>query len=234
MSAKKKKPQPPCGRRNKSCRECKYRYKAGDKTWECPKCGVDRHCATPKMHGYETCRMHGGKGTQKKEKVILTDKLSATFNRILEEDELLELSFERGMTLAQLEELLKAWSESDTAGVGQEVDKGLSIAHSGLINRKESQVQKGLNIINEARSVEKRKESLERRSLELIKVRQLLVTSDHRMRLDSEIQVTGTELLEVLSFFQSLMFTLLKDRPTDQTWFMRKFREKWGNLGEDK
>ncbi len=231
MSAKKT-PQPPCGRRNKSCRKCKYRYKAGDKTWECPKCGTDRHCATPKMNGYETCRMHGGKGTPKKEKIILSTKLSQTFNRILAEDGLLELSFERGMVLSQLEELYQSWAESDTSGVGLEVDKGLAIAQAGLVGQRTGQVQKGLTIINNARSVEKRKESLEKRSLELVKVRQLLVTSDHRMRLDSEIQVTGTELVEILSWFQSLMFTLLKDRPTDRTWFMRKFRSKWAGLDE--
>lgn len=234
MSDSKKDLRPPCGRRNKNCKECKYRYKKGDKSWECPKCGFDRHCGNSKMHGYETCRMHGGKGTRKKEKVILTEKLSATFNRIVEHDDLLELSFERGMVLSQLEELAKAWSESDTAGVGEEVDKGLSIAQAGVIARKTGQVQKGLNIINEARSVERRKENLEKRLLDHVRVRQLLVTSDHKMRLDSEIQVTGTELAEVLAFFQSLMFTLLRERPTDRVWFMRKFREKWGDLGQDK
>nr|NGX46535.1 hypothetical protein [Chlamydiota bacterium] len=166
-------------------------------------------------------------------KLILPEKLNTTVNRIIEHDEVLELSFERGMNLSQMEEIATSISDGDTAGVGIEVDKGLTIAQTGLIKQSMGGVQRGLDIIREARSVERKNENLRKELREHLKLSHLLVTGDHRMRLDAEVMVTGVELLEVLSFFQSLMFTLLKDRPTDRTWFMRKFREKYEVVGGD-
>jgi len=171
--------------------------------------------------------MHGGKGGAPKLKLTMPAKLDKTVNQILEHPDLLELSFEIGMNLSQMQEIATSISDADTAGVGIEVDKGISIAQSGLIKQSMGGVQRGLDIIREARSVERKNDNLRKELREHLKISHLLVTGEHRMRLDAEVNVTGTEILEILSYFKSLMFILLKDKPTDRAWFMRKFRAKY-------
>ena len=52
-----------CGRRKKSCRQCRHRFMAGDQAWTCPACGADRHCLNDAADGLPggACRIHGGR-----------------------------------------------------------------------------------------------------------------------------------------------------------------------------
>jgi len=51
---------PKCGRRLHRCRECKFKFEAGDPTKICPRCNAERLCRQSVREEGLACRLHGG------------------------------------------------------------------------------------------------------------------------------------------------------------------------------
>lgn len=114
-----------CGRRVKTCRECGYRYKAGDKSWECPECGEDRHCLVRVSELGEACRVHGGATPtgmaspnyiHGKYSKVAPLRLKDRYLEALHDEELLSLRDDLAMLEARIAELFGQLSEGENVG----------------------------------------------------------------------------------------------------------------------
>lgn len=116
-------PRQKCTARVKTCRKCGHRYEAGDKSWECPDCGTDRHCRNYAVYPYKVCRMHGaGAGRPPVHgKFTIPSRYADAFNRIRQDPELMSLSLNIALNETRLDELLKQLQELDTSAVHREI-----------------------------------------------------------------------------------------------------------------
>lgn len=114
-----------CGRRTKSCRNCGYRYKGGDKSWKCPECGEDRHCLVRVSQLGDACRVHGGaslKGLASKSlktgrySKYMPARMVDRYLEAVEDDELLSLRSEVAVMEARMAELFQALDRGDSVG----------------------------------------------------------------------------------------------------------------------
>ncbi len=229
--AVKKKAQPQCGKRNKNCRKCAHHYAKGDKSWECPKCGEDRHCHTPRVVGLETCRMHGGKGgVQPGPKYVLGENLTSRINRLLRHPELFEMGNEIAVNQLRMNELLEL-TENMGSGLASRFDEGLAIAREGARSHDQGLTESGLNIVIDALAEEKANSTTWRELREHLKLHNLMITSYQKMMVEQEQMVTTLQLVEVISSIQRIMFRVITNAD-DRQWVVREMREFFGHDNE--
>lgn len=221
----KKKPQEPCGKLNKNCRSCQHRFKAGVRTVECPNCGEDRRCRTPKLKGKKACRMHGGNAGRKPgPKYILGDKLNRSMNRLLGHPDIFTLGNEIAANQHRIEELLRLSEEIEAIGLGPLIDKGLEMIEWGIINGDENKMRRGSDMIKEARMKARAHNSVWEELREHMKLDVSMKTSQQKMRLEAEEMISVIHVREVISTFQQILFRVIKN-PEDRKFVIDKMRE---------
>lgn len=214
-----------CGRRKKVCRQCGFRWKGGDKTTVCDRCGEDRRCRGPIKGGTDTCRMHGGDGSPGPgPKYVLGDKLNHGINRLLQHPELHTLSVEMAANSTRVEQLLRRTEESDTAGFGELVDKGMNMVQSAIIEGDRGKAQKGIDLIREARAKERSEFSIWYELREHLKLQTAMASKQQDMMLKSEIMISVVHLREVLTTFQRIVFRVVKS-PEDRKWVIQQMKQ---------
>lgn len=116
-------PREKCTARVKTCSNCGYRYEGGDKTWECPQCGTDRHCKNYAIYPYKVCRVHGAGGGRPpvEGKFTIPSRYVDRFNAIRSDAELMSLSLNIALTETRTDELLQKLQELDTSSVHREI-----------------------------------------------------------------------------------------------------------------
>lgn len=116
-----------CTARLKTCRnkECRFRFKAGDKSWKCPKCGIPRRCTNKASQGYNVCRVHGAGGGRPPihGKMIVPVQIADAFNRIIGDSSFMSLAMNQALLEARTNQLLEQINEYDT-----------SVAHSEIMS----------------------------------------------------------------------------------------------------
>lgn len=148
-----------CGRRRRNCTKCGYKYKKGDRSWECPECGYTRKCQQLVSNPGDACRFHGGASLRGpahprwnggKYAKDLPAALGERFQEAFENPELLTLRHEIALVDARLGQCLsrlssggigevwvglrKAWRAFQNAGTQKEVQEAISEL-SALINQ---------------------------------------------------------------------------------------------------
>lgn len=115
-----------CKKRNRVCQTntggCGYRFKGGNKTWVCPRCGQDRRCVATKIRGKKACRMHGGPNQGRapsSKKYMPPQVIREGFNSVLDDPELLTLSHEIGLITSYTQQLLDLIDEQDIVGANE-------------------------------------------------------------------------------------------------------------------
>ena len=141
-------PPEKCGKRNKKCRRCLYRFVAGDKALICPECGADRRCRSDKVKGYKTCRMHGGTGGRPPTRVYTVVKnLEKAYNIALEQvGQLRTLAEELAALRARNDQLFKRLDRIEEKAAVAMVRKGLDMAQSGSIFGNTNKVARGISM----------------------------------------------------------------------------------------
>ena len=216
--------QPLCGRNNKVCRNCKHRYAAGSQETECPECGEDRKCTSPRVRGKTTCRMHGSGGSKAREpKFLLGPNLSKRVNRILNHPELFELANEIAVNEARLEELAGASDKFNYLDWGSRMDKAIERANYSVKIGNRQQVLDVLDEINDLREEEIGNILTWAEMRETMKLHALLVKERHSMMIETQAMVSVTQLLEVITAVQRVIFKVVKD-PVDRKYVIQEIR----------
>lgn len=106
---------PRCHARLKTCRKCKYRFEAGDKSWECPECGESRQCRNPARLPYHVCKVHGagtktapGGRPSKHGKYAVPAQIAKAYRDVSTSPELLSLSFNIAVSEGRTQDLFDA------------------------------------------------------------------------------------------------------------------------------
>lgn len=224
--------QPPCGRRNKNCRKCKYRYPKGSKATKCPKCGETRFCQSAKVHGLDTCRMHGdSKKHHPEPKFLLGPNLTERVNRILAHPELFELANEIAANEARTEQLLQLADKFSYANWGERIDKAVQNAHRAASFGERGAVLLALEAIEEARKEELSNLLTWAEIRETWKLHALLVRDRHTMMIEKEQMVSMTQLLEVIVSIQRIIFKVIRN-PEDRKYVGQEMKRLYGNSPE--
>lgn len=145
-----------CAKRNKSCQirsgGCGYRFKKGDKSWVCPKCGQDRRCTSPKVFNAKACRMHGGavgaghpNPRYRAPMVIRED-----YNKALSDPELLTLGHEIATMIGYTQQLFDLLEQQNVVLAHQEVQRGLHIIEDGISDTDFLAIRRGVQMIAKA------------------------------------------------------------------------------------
>jgi hypothetical protein len=112
-----------CTARVKTCSKCKYKFEAGDKTWDCPECGTNRRCKNKAEEPYKVCRMHGAGGGRPPVhgKFTIPTKYADRFNSIRQDPELMSLTMNVAINETRTDELLQQIHDNDTSSVHQDI-----------------------------------------------------------------------------------------------------------------
>lgn len=108
-----------CKARVKTCSKCKHRFEAGDKSWNCPECRTRRNCKNKAFLPFQVCRVHGAGGGRPslQGKFTIPSKHVDRFNAILQDPELMSLSYEIALSETRADELLLKMHENDLTAV---------------------------------------------------------------------------------------------------------------------
>lgn len=224
--------QPICGRKNKNCRKCKYRYPKGSKATKCPECNETRFCQSAKVHGLDTCRMHGDhKKAHPEPKFLLGPNLSKRVNRILAHPELYELANEIAANEARTEQLLQLADKFSYANWGEKIDRAVQEAHKAASFGERGAVLDALKAIEEARKEELSNLLTWAEIRETWKLHALLVRDRHTMMLEKEQMVSITQLLEVIVSVQRIIFKVIRS-PEDRRYVGQEIRRLYGDGAE--
>jgi len=117
-----------CTARVKKCQNCGYKYRAGDRTWNCPECGFYRRCRATAKYPYTVCRMHGAGGGRPPEsgKFIPPQQIADAYNRIYEDSSLLSLAYNVALSEARTAELLNMINDMDVRAQAGDVAVGIN------------------------------------------------------------------------------------------------------------
>lgn len=221
--------QPPCGRKNKNCRKCHYRYPKGSKATECPNCKETRFCQSAKVHGLDTCRMHGdNKKLHPEPKLLLGPNLTERVNRILNHPELYELANEIAANESRMEQLLQVADKFSYANWGEKIDWAVKNAHQAANFGKRDAVLEALEAIEEARKEELSNLYTWAEIRETIKLHSLLVRDRHTILMETQQMVSVTQLLEVIVSVQRIIFKVIRN-PEDRKYVGQEIRRLYGD-----
>lgn len=223
--------QPICGRKVKVCRKCQYRYPKGDKALACSKCGETRFCQSTKVRGLDTCRMHGDHKKAHEPKFLLGPNLSKRVNRILNHPELFDLANEFAANEARMEELLQIADEFSYAQWGIEMDRAIQNAERSVKFGERAAVLLALENIAELRKKELQHVYTWAEYRECVKLSELLVRSRHSMQIETQAMVSVTQLVEIISAVQRVIFKVIKN-PTDRKYIIEELRSFYGSPDE--
>lgn len=141
-----------CQRRNRVCQVrsggCGYRFKGGDKSWVCPKCGQDRRCSSKIVKGGKTCRMHGGTDSAgpspKHMKYMAPQIILDNYNKVLSDPTLLTMSHEIGILTAYTQQVMDLLEDQNAALANQELRSAIGKIDKGVFNLDMTLIREGL------------------------------------------------------------------------------------------
>ncbi len=216
MAKKKKKPLKRCKARTKNCGQCKHRYVAGDKSWECPNCQKERRCKSTVVKGFDVCRMHGaGGGPPPGTKYIIAKPLQAAFNRIYNDPTIWDMAEQQGVLGVRFEDLLiRTETIEETGGVPVEdilklVDK---VSRTMYSDKTRYQATAALQEIADKLDAEYREERLWKQIIEISETLRRNADSHKRWALQSDQLISVAEVIEVIQFLQRLAFMYIDDK----------------------
>lgn len=212
-------PEGKCGRRNKKCRDCGYRFEKGDKNLICPMCGADRRCLAPKYKTFVTCRMHGGGGGKPpSQKYTIGRNIQAAYNRILASPELLNVSQEIASVDARIDQLHKMLDEANGAAFDL-IEQGLREARNGLMFGNQGKMSRGIAMALDGVT----QFQTEKEIWHLIRTNTFLSLklkdSQRKWNLEAQQMLSVQQIIEVIALFQQLVFRYLTN-PIDRKNFI--------------
>lgn len=226
-----------CSRRTKTCSPrrdgCSYRYKKGDKTWVCPKCGLDRRCMTDKTKATKTCRMHGGSGGRPHEpKYVISNAIKTAFNRIIASPELLSLKDEIAMMGARTDQLHHNLDEFAISHSWQDMTKSIDTAQKALIYGDQKTALKSVAFLAQAIEPLRAQYRIWEEIRENNKILTAMMDKQHRWNLDNEMMMS---VEDVISFLARMTMLTIKyiPAPQDRKAFMREVRQYAPDSGDE-
>jgi len=212
-------PEGKCGRRNKRCRDCGYRFEAGDKTWTCPMCGGDRRCRSPKYKKFDTCRMHGGGGGRPpSQKYTIGRNIQAAYNRILASPELLNVSQEIASVDARIDQLHRMLADANGAAFDM-IEQGLKEARNGLMFGNQGKLSRGISMALDGVTQFQTEKEIWRLIRENTLLSLKLKDSQRKWNLEAHQMLSVQQIIEVIALFQQLVFRYLTN-PIDRKNFI--------------
>jgi hypothetical protein len=205
-----------CGRRVRTCSlsrgGCGRRYKKGEKTWVCPKCGADRRCRNKKIQGGSVCRMHGGKsmGTPRTGRYMPPSIYLKNYNRVMGDHKLIKLAEEIGMLISYNQQL---WDTIDTLDViteSRNIETGLAMITQGVADGSTWKVRRGLSQAKKAYDkvwLQFRAWQEIRSNLRLMKD---MMDSQHKWLVDEQAMVPRQHVLEALVWFNRIALRFIR------------------------
>lgn len=141
-----------CESRLKTCRKCNVRFKAGDKSWECYKCGESRRCENDALTSRTACRAHGGKGGRppSSTKIRIAPIWSTAYAHAVQHPELLSLATEIGVINARNDQLMERLRNIDVSSVHRDVLDAVNLIEEALLSGNTTMVARGITRLREA------------------------------------------------------------------------------------
>lgn len=126
-----------CRARVKTCQnpECKYKFAAGDKSWNCPNCGRYRRCNAKAVHPFTVCRMHGAGGGRPPTtgKFIPPQQIADAYNAVYEDPSLLSLATNIALSEARTQDLLAMIDDNDIRAQAGDISVGLNMLLNAVV-----------------------------------------------------------------------------------------------------
>lgn len=137
-----------CRARVKTCtkRECKYKFRAGDKSWNCPECGTFRRCKGRAKYPYTVCRMHGAGGGRPptEGKFIPPQQIAEAYNAVYDDPSLLSLAYNIALSEARTSDLLAMIDDNDIRAAAGEISKGINELLQAVYSAEEKMNESGI------------------------------------------------------------------------------------------
>ena len=202
-----------CGKRNKICRRCLYRFVAGDKALICPECGADRRCRSDKVKGYKTCRMHGGTGGRPPTRVYTVVKhLKRAYNIALEQAaQVRTLAEELAALRARNDQLFQRLDRIEEKAAVAMVRKGLDMAQAGSMSGNTNKIARGVSLaIQGVAQLEVENETwyeLRLNSTLIIKIEDTMQKWD----MDNQQMISAQNVFEIIVRFYGRLLKYVRD-----------------------
>lgn len=212
-----------CSARLKTCRnkECRYRFKKGDKSWKCVKCGEDRHCGRMANIGSEVCNVHGAKGGApvKAGKYTIPAQIAEYYNTIIADPDLMNLSINQAIFEARVQQLLLMVHENDSRGADAAMREGMLIIESAVNKATEEHpllpddVMVGITLIREALKPTILEKRYWRDIKELTETIRRLNDTERKYEMTSDQTFTAIQVVEAIALFSTIASKYI---PTDK------------------
>jgi len=227
-----------CGVRTRSCSVpaggCGYRYKAGDKRWVCPECGLDRRCWSARVTDGKTCRMHGSGGKKNGKapghppglKYQAFSRLNQRYNEILRRPELLEGKEEIAALEIRLEIVSQEITQYTERCVWTDVENAAEMINSAIQFGNNSRARAGLAMMLEAIAPYRAVKDGWSEFKDTAMLKAKLTDYQRRWDLESGNMFSAVEVMEMVNVFQTLMFRFIPEAAM-RSAFMRILRTHW-------
>lgn len=220
MAKKADKPGMPAGRpnqctaRTKTCRACSYRYKKGDKSWHCPKCGEERRCTNNAVEDRNVCRMHGGyAGRPPSQKYRIAKDLTAAFSHAVSHPDLLNLNQEIALMAARQTDLMDRFENQDVSGVAKLAMRAANDIETGIVTGNMTMTAEGLTELRRALDPAMIQQSIWFQMQGNFEVIRRLQDTERRWLAASKQAISIEKVLELVLLLQRIMFRYI---PTAQ------------------
>jgi rubredoxin len=218
-------PKEYCGKRNKMCSihggGCGYRFKAGDKHWVCPKCGLDRRCGSRKLEGKKACRMHGGNAGRPRTKGYAILENLKGFNDLLKDERLLSNSQHIAALDSMSLDLVHEMTEHDHSALLDEAQKAARMVVDGLRYGNTARTQAGADMLLEALAPLRHARDLRREYYDIMNLRNRMVDSERKWMMESEQMIPVSHVYEFMTIFHQLAFQFIPTQ-NDRAAFARR------------
>jgi len=203
-----------CTARLKTCRnkECRYRFKKGDKSWQCAKCGEDRHCHRLANVGSDVCNVHGAKGGAPVQvgKYTIPAQIAEYYNTIISDPDLMNLSINQAIFEARVQQLLLMVNDNDSRGADQAMREGMNIIERAVNEAtKENPISgddvlAGISLVREALKPTILEKRYWRDIKELTETIRRLNDTERKYEATSDQTFTAIQVVEAIALFSTI------------------------------
>lgn len=215
-----------CTARNQECRKCSYRYKKGDKSWECPSCKEPRRCERSPIKGFSVCGKHGAGFPKSRGRPggrppvhgrtskYLTTRLAAAHEEILGDTTLLEIMEDialitvlRNETIKELEDGVGASTWKNAKRLLSEFEDALASKNKDLAMRRKDQLKK---LLDSGHNMMKARSSV----IDFTEKRIKAVQAERKYRIDNDYMITVEQQLLNINETLKIIKECVKDPAT--------------------
>lgn len=230
-------PKGKCGKRNKGCSiirgGCGYRFKAGDKTWVCPKCGLDRRCRSNRVTKTRACRMHGAGGDNggrpPKQAYAILSNLGPNYNEILRSKDLLDNSNQIAALDVIVNKLVEEMHQYDAGAAVDDMMKAYTMIANAQRYGNTSRIRAGLDMLLEAMAPLRTSQQVRDEIYTNYTLRNRMVDNQRKWALENKQMVPWIQVVEIVGVFQQLMFQYLPSG-SDRSSFLKALKARFGNV----